>query len=288
MRIALFVSVLGHELCNHVFQPTYLHSFAGLSGLGSVLKTLAEAQPDLESHLRSVLLKASTSITVENEPVDRACIKAVVTAVKDVVQMVIPEAKRTRFEAELHDFCNTVCERWRFIQTLDDRIVPNLGTDRFSKRKYNWALFSCNIPTPSPPAGPKQRANGTASAPGPQKRSASPASRSQASSTADLAAGIAVWPAFYNLTTVDEETLAEGYILPVSLTRAAEEEQNAVPTPTSPSARSNFHKEQREMERSLNPKKRRSSIATVNGQAGEAKERSSFLSKSSGSGAKGV
>jgi hypothetical protein len=288
MRVALLVSVLGHQLSEHVFQPTYLNTLEGLSGLSSLLKNLAEIQPEFESYLRSVLLKASASITIDTEPVDKACLKAVVSAVTDVVLTVVPEPKRTRFEADLQKLCNTACEKWGFIQALDDRIVPNLGTDRASKRKYSFAVFSFNALAPAPAAGPKPRANGAASAPGTQKASPSPALQSQGSSTADLADGIAVWPAFYNLSTIAEETLAEGFILPVSLTRAAEEEQNAATTPTSPSARSHPHKDKREQERNANPRKRRPSVPAVNGQAGEAKDRGSFLSKSSGGGANGV
>ncbi len=268
-------------------------NFLGDSGdFGKFLMALAQEDPDHESLLRSVLLKASDKLQVatKGEPVDKASSKVIVNRVMELVSPAIPEAGRQRFETDLQNLCQTASEQWGFIQRLDDRVVPDLGSDRNSKWKYDWKPLAFAILNSSPVGGPKPRTNGAASAPGQHKKASSTASppslpsHSPVDPTEDLVDGVAVWPAFYNLSTLGEETLAEGIILPKSVIRAAEEEKRETASTasvcTSPSLQSGSHRDQRG--------KRRSSTATVNGSLSEGKEKGSFLSNGSGGGAKGA
>ena len=281
MRVALLLSILGQELSTHVFQPTHMNLLKDSSGLNEFFIALIQVDPSHESHLRSVLLKASDKLATKGEPVDKACSKVIVNNVMELVSPAIPEASRKRFETDLQNLCQTASEQWGFIQRLDDRIVPHLGSDRNSKRKYKWEPLAFAIVNPSPVGGPKPRTNGTTSATGQQKKAPSITSHSRTDSTADLVDGVAVWPAFYNLSTEDEETLAEGIILPKSLMQAAEEEQEIASVGTSPSLQSGSARDHRT--------KRRYSTATVNGSVvSEGKQKGSFLPNGSGGGTKGA
>ena len=289
MRAALLLSILGHELCTHIFQPTHMNFLRDSGDFGKFLMALAQEDPDHESYLRSVLLQASDKlqVAIKGEPVDKASSKVIVNRVMELVSPIIPEPGRQRFETDLQNLCQTASEQWGFIQRLDDRVVPDLEN---SKWKYDWKPLAFAILNSSPVGGPKPRTNGAASAPGQQKKASSTASppslpsHSPVDPTEELVDGVAVWPAFYNLSTLGEETLAEGIILPKSVIRAAEEEKRGTASTASfcisPSLQSGSYREQRT--------KRRSSTATVNGSVSEGKERGSFLSNGSGGGAKGA
>jgi hypothetical protein len=276
------MSVLAHELSTHIFQPTFVNLLKGSKDLGDFLVALTRVNADLESHLRSVLLKASDTLraATKGEPIDKVCSNAVVSSVKDLMLPAILEADRRRFEIDLQDLCKTACQQWGFIQTLEDRVMCDPGSDWDSKRKYEWEPFAFPVSTPSAAVSPKQqRVNGTASAPGQQQKNSHSSASQPLADAVDLDKGVAVWPVFYNLSTLDEETLARGLILPAALIRAAEEEQKAMSASTT-SLGSSMHRDQRQ-------KSRRHSL--VNGQIGESKDRrGSFLSNGSGGGGKGA
>ncbi|KAK4038145.1 hypothetical protein C8A01DRAFT_48202 [Parachaetomium inaequale] len=283
MRVALIFSVLAHELCEHIFQPSYLLKES--SGLKKLLTDLAAREPDLESHLRSMLLMASDKI---NGPVDAkkgACVKAVFDTISGLLSPAIPDSKQG-FETDLQNLCVAAFEGWQPIQSLEDHITPELGS-KLSKRKYSWKPLAFTLPSPSQPAAaPKQRANGSAPAQGPLKNSLPAATQSRVDETADLADGVAVWPAFVNLSSDAKETLVEGLILPLCLIKAAEEEQMAMPA--SPTSSHLSHRELRANERNSSMKRRRPSIAATNGHATEGGRKGSFLSNGHGGGPKGT
>ncbi len=281
MRVTLLLSILGDELSTHVFQPTHMNLLKDSAGLSKFMLALVQEDPSHESYLRAVLLKASDKLASKGGPTDKAYSKVIVSNVTELVSPALPEASRKRFATDLQNLCQTASEQWGFIQRLDDRVVPHPGSDRNSKRKYKWEPLAFSTPHSSPVESPKPRTNSTASAPGQQKKAPSTNSHSRTDSNADLVGGVAVWPAFYNLSNEDEETLAEGIILPEFLIAAAEDEQvrqAAASVSTLPSVQSGSPRDQR---------KRRFSTATVNG-SGEGKGKGSFLSNGSGGGAKGA
>jgi hypothetical protein len=293
MRVALVLSVMGQEMCKFIFQPTYLNVSPGIS---SILKTLASNEPDLESHLRAVLLKTSNIIGIPDGSVSEAAAKCLF----DLLAPVVPEDKRREFQTGLHRLCTMVRKEWEAIQTLEDLIVPELGFNRQSKRKYRWnSLTFDDLPSSPPAPTPSQRTNGTtplpqikgaASTQGQAKNAPAAAAQPRVDTTTDIADGPAVWPAFLNLSYYDE-ALAEGLCLPLSLTKAAAEEEEQTTTstgsgPTSPRT----HREQRAEERNMGTaKRRRQSVAVAaNGQPdqGKVKGSSFLLSNGSGSGSK--
>lgn len=251
MRVAAVLSAIAHELCTHIFQPTYL--LRDSAGLNRALGRLAQYDPDMESHLRSVLLAASGYALEEDGGVDVACIKAVYESVYGLLSKLVPEAKRNGFKADLRNFCNKAAKEWSFMQKLDDRIVWSLGFTLESKWQFNWKPLVFDTPPPAVTVS-KQRVNGAA-----------PAQSVPKSSPAVLADGIAVWPAFYNLSSGNTETLVDGFVLHPVMVKAAEEEQKAMLASAASAVSHNPAKQDRERTRAL----RRASVNGngVNGQA---------------------
>ncbi|SPQ27151.1 7534a6df-f22f-40ae-8475-15f5105bb5e2 [Thermothielavioides terrestris] len=275
MRAALLISVLGYELHKHIFQPTYLVKDVGLN---KVLRTLAENEPDLESHLRSVLLAASEKARETNQRVYEVATNSIL----ELVSPAVPQDSREAFQAELQELCATAFEKWQVIQALEDHVVPEFGDNRLSEPRGEW------IPLTFKTTFAQQRANGTASAQGQAtKNTPAAAPQAQPDTAADLLDGIAVWPAFYNLSSGDDETLAKGIILPPSLLKAAKaEEQATASTPRSPS--SQLRRDLRDQERSSNSRRRRQSLVSGIGQADAGKQTGSFLSNGSSAGLNGA
>ncbi|AEO71858.1 uncharacterized protein THITE_2133148 [Thermothielavioides terrestris NRRL 8126] len=275
MRAALLISVLGYELHKHIFQPTYLVKDVGLN---KVLRTLAEKEPDLESHLRSVLLAASEKARESDEQVYEVATNSIL----DLVSPAVPEVRREAFQEALQQLCATAFEKWQVIQALEDHVVPEFGDNRLSEPKGEW------IPWAFKTQSAQQRANGTASAQEQAtKNTTAVAPQAQPDTAADLLDGIAVWPAFYNLSSGDDETLAKGIILPPSLLKAAKaEEQATASTPRSPS--SQLRRDLRDQERSSNSRRRRQSLVSGIGQADAGKQTGSFLSNGSSAGLNGA
>ncbi|KAK4141990.1 uncharacterized protein C8A04DRAFT_13582 [Dichotomopilus funicola] len=295
-RTALVISVLGFELCQHIFQPTYLNEYPGVNKLST---DLAGIDPYQECHLRSVLLK-TTQAMCRPQGNPKAAAKAIITLLSPVVET----SKRSSFEIDVHKLCQQALETWRDIQTWDILVVPNLGSSRAAKRRYRWQSFA--TPTPTKSTG-KQRPNNPPSSPPPTPADETPI---------DLLTGTAVWPAFINLSVDpedddDDPTLAAGYILPASVISDAEKELAAAAAsaaaagPVSPTGY--LHRELREVERgagagtgSGSGKRRRSSVVSGGsassvvsasggggGGTGNGKKEVGFLVNGQGAGSKG-
>ncbi|KAH6621527.1 hypothetical protein B0J18DRAFT_491799 [Chaetomium sp. MPI-SDFR-AT-0129] len=317
-RTALVISVLGSELCQHVFQPTYLSEYPGVNKL---LTDLAGMDADQECHLRSVLLK-TTQVLGHPQGNPKGAAKAITTLLSPVVET----SKRSSFEIDVQKLCQQALETWRDIQTWDILVVPNLGSSRPAKRKYRWQSFTMPAPTKNTTTttGGKQRAtaNNPPTSPPPTPADETPI---------DLLTGTAVWPAFINLSVDpedddDDPTLAAGYILPASVISDAEKELAAAAasaaaagpvSPTGSSVRSGgagvggggggyLHRELREVERgagtgtgSGSGKRRRSSVVSGGsassvvsasgggGGTGNGKKEVGFLVNGQGAGSKG-
>jgi hypothetical protein len=279
MRVAAVLSILGQELCSYIFQPTYL--LKDSTSLNETLDSLARLEPELESHLRSVLLTASVSGVDDDDPVDLACMNTVFESVHPRLSKLVPKEKQKEFKTELQDFVNKVSKEWSFMQKLDDKVVSSLGSNLESKMKYKWKPLVFDSPS-LPPTNPKQRANGTAPSQTNPKTPPAAGPKAQVDTAANLMKGIAVWPAFHNLSSDNAETLAEGFILPPASIKAAEEEQQKLleqkmrdetQKENESNGSSQGHREDRA--------KRRASVAAKNGQEGR------FFSKGSGGGGKG-
>lgn len=279
MRVAAVISMLAHELCNSIFQPTYLLREA--SGLNQVLNALARHDPDLESHLRAVLLCATNTIKDVDDPIGRAWGEVATSSVYPRLSKLIPEAKRMPFHSDLQAFFTKACNHWTTIQHLDDRIVPELGSSREAKRRCEWKLLPLDIPAPSTPTvTPKGRGvNGmSSSSQGPSKPPATAKSHTEPNPDIHKDA-IAIWPAFYNLSSETNETLVEGFVLHLALTKAAEAEQEAILEQNTKAAKASLagsHRGERA--------RRRMSVG-VHSKNGAGSDKS-FLSQASGGGQK--
>lgn len=293
MRVAFFLAILACELCTHIFQPTYILKDA--AALNKVLAALAKEEPELEIHLRSVLLLAGDTLRKrkQKEPVDEACINTRInTVVENVYNRSCPlvhQDKQTAYKTDLRELCTSICQHWRFIQTLEDRCVADLGSNKTSRlRKWKPLAFETPPPQPGPPSSSstKTRANGTASTGNNHKNPPSPPTQQPNGiiSNADLFdEGIPIWPAFYNLSAEDEPTWAEGLVLPQALKKAARAEETAILESETAALKSGPARAAR------GERRRRPSVLMpmVQGNGSPAGS-SSFLSSSSGGGRRGA
>jgi len=279
MRVALVLSAVAHELCKHIFQPTYL--LKKTSELNVFLKNLAKRNHDLESHLRSILLKAGNETENNIDSMHRPCVLAAFNSVVLVVSPLIPVSKREEFEKGLQNLCRRAYEEWKSIQILEDHVGPDMEPTDFSKKPDRWKSYTFTPPSPSQPTNLKQqRANGTAVTRGPSKGPQAASTQARGNEAPKLKDGIVVWPAFVNVSYPGEDALAGGLILPKSMIEAAEEEEQNAP-PTSPTSLDRSHTEARD-------KKRRSSNAAPNGHANEGRTKGTFLSNGLGGGLRGA
>ncbi|GAB1312782.1 hypothetical protein MFIFM68171_02992 [Madurella fahalii] len=107
MRVALFLRVLGNELREHMFQPTYLLKDA--KDLNRIISTLAKKNPEQESFFRSLLLSVAERTRNGNDSVEKACIEDVVNGVDSRLSPLLPETRRHGFKSDLQSACATAC-----------------------------------------------------------------------------------------------------------------------------------------------------------------------------------
>jgi len=158
MRTAAFLAVLSSELSDHIFLSTYILENAG--EFQRFLTSLAEREPELESHLRSVLLKAHLGKDRQSKA-DR-CIETAVKNVFECVQGLFPhEPKRGSFRSDLESICKQACTFWQYIQTLDDSITPN-----YSLFTPEFKILDFPSPPPQSARNPKAPPNGSTPAQG--------------------------------------------------------------------------------------------------------------------------
>ncbi|KAL2261957.1 hypothetical protein VTK26DRAFT_2914 [Humicola hyalothermophila] len=229
MRACAVLFVLGRELCDHIFQPTYLKDAPGLH---EALDKLAKENPEHEAFLRSALLTLGGAPDLD----------AIVNRVDSSLSTLLPSAKRNDLRRELNILFTQAHEAWAFLQLLKERIAPEPGLDLESKYKYRWKTLTFTKPTGASSSSSTQKArpNGTTPA-GPSKpQSHHP---DTTTTTATLTKGIAIWPAFYTKTfspftssahpdpgstTTTDPTILPGLILPPELVDTAQAEQEAL------------------------------------------------------------
>jgi hypothetical protein len=238
MRTAAFLGILIHEIRDHILQPTYL--LGGEISLNRCLDDLLEDEDfNREAYVRSVFLRLSQWFSKDIDAVTANQIDTVVKNVSVCVPHLFPkkpkDSKDTKgdFESKLREFCAQACEHWKYIQTLDGRIDLHFDADE------TRPLFP---PAPGPASGsgsntnlPRPNRNGNTSSPGPGPggKKSKDKDHQAAEAAATLADAIVVWPAFYNRSTDDMETLAKGYVLTASQVAAAKGEEKAQ-QPTGP------------------------------------------------------
>jgi hypothetical protein len=235
MRTAAFLGILTDEIRHHILQPTYL--LGGQINLNGWLDNLLDADDfNRESYARSVLLRLSEKFSEDIDIVIANRINTVVNNVSVCVPHLIPKKPKDSkdakgdFESKLRDFCTQACEHWKYIQTLDGRIDLDFDVDEarplFPTAPESSASGS-NTKLPRP--NNNNNNNNNTSSPGPGKKSKDKDNQAAAAEAAatTLADAIVVWPAFYNRSTDDMETLVKGYVLTAGQVAVAKGEEKA-------------------------------------------------------------
>ncbi|KAJ4307269.1 hypothetical protein N0V88_000652 [Collariella sp. IMI 366227] len=211
MRTSAFLSILAHEMKHHIFQPVYLlRNAAGLNELNEVVNKLVNEDSEHEAHIRSVLLRLAKWTADEDNKVVKSHIHAVVKNVSDAVIDLLPDDKtKDTFQSNLHTFCEETCSHWSFIQHLDSKLDLD-----FSFEEEEPTFWKPLFPIPQPtslPTPTKLKTNGTIPTisgkkpPPPQPQPQHPHE--------PLADALVIWPAIYNRSSPDLETLVPGYMV---------------------------------------------------------------------------
>lgn len=144
MRGAAFLAVLGKELSQNVFQPTWF-----VFGDPFLMWNLANSDPAREAHLRSVLLAAQTD---QQHSIGQQCVHKVL----GYVQFLVAEEKRQAFKLGLEKVCREACEHWSHLQRLQKVCLP----DRLVDVAEDWSVFPW--PTDQLQASKGSQVNGNA------------------------------------------------------------------------------------------------------------------------------
>jgi hypothetical protein len=251
MRMAAFLAVLSFELSTHVFLPTYL--LDPPTQLCKFLSDVADAQPPLEAHLRSVLLKA------QSEPDRKAkANRKVESAVQSIMECApFPEGpQKENFRSELKTLCRKACELWLHMQSLNEMVVPDYDIDELDCWKP--------IDFGSPPLADHASAASSGGSGNATTTTKAPKKTRAASDQQQLRPERAVWPRLL-AKGAEEEILTDGYALSEGQIKKANEEEKA------------------EAERgSKRESRRKSRAASASENAGD--PRASFLSSDGGDG----
>ncbi|KAL2265797.1 hypothetical protein VTJ83DRAFT_6897 [Remersonia thermophila] len=256
MRVGAFLSVLAHELWQHIFRPSWLVS--NDSPLNQVLDVMLETDPDHEAYVRAVLYRLDLSYgkMVSDPEAQRA--ETVKANVINTVLHLVPEDLQDGFRSQLHALCIKACAHWRFVQMLDSRIgrVHHPELDRFHARPLSISAIAgggssssttttttTSISTNSNNAttnSAKPRANGTTQPPGQTNKQQPPSSPASSAAEPNTAATttpssrpdpVLIWPGFYNISTgryLAQDLLVHGYkLMPEHLAAAKAEERAA-------------------------------------------------------------
>ncbi|KAK4163668.1 hypothetical protein QBC43DRAFT_335082 [Cladorrhinum sp. PSN259] len=260
MRVAAFLALLSHELRRHIFQPTYF--LRNCTEINDVLEELAEHNPEQESYLRSVLLKASGWVPGTLQAVTQSCATAVRDNVANCVVHLIPEAQKPGFLAQLEKHCLLSCQQWAYLQKLSSRV--EFDTEAEEEDTQVWKPLALkSSPTGGPPpastTGQQQKQQQQQQHPPPPPESASSQTKRNTSATTAAAAAaaqtnvttnkktpivpkppsppiqdtlsltdpLAVWPSvyFYDYAGNDTHILAQGYMLTAAQIATALTEQ---------------------------------------------------------------
>ncbi|KAM7206422.1 hypothetical protein V8F20_002771 [Naviculisporaceae sp. PSN 640] len=135
MRVATFLSLLSSELVRHVFQPVYFlpQSYGGSeqAELGGVLSRLATADSEMETYLRSVMLRSTGCMEPWQSPQNMVRVR-VDTVVKNVLDsigsLVIPGQNPGygEFAKQLQECCERAADIWRYnVQSLKEKVEPS-------------------------------------------------------------------------------------------------------------------------------------------------------------------
>ncbi|KAH6622665.1 hypothetical protein F5144DRAFT_550320 [Chaetomium tenue] len=236
MRMAAFLAFVAHEIRHNIFQPTYLLPDLGLA---RILDNLGDNDSDREAHFRSVLVRLADLSPSNTNAVIASHISAVMANVSEHIHNLIPEKSRPAFDVKFRNLCTEAAEQWKFIQRLDGKIDFDFSPDEANPL---YIPTSTTNSEPGPSSNNSNSNNNNAkSRPNtnnPNKKSSSSNNNNNNNNTNNtntnpptttdpnlLTDPLVIWPAFYNQSTDDQETLVPGFLLTAGQVAVAKAEE---------------------------------------------------------------
>ncbi|EAQ84137.1 hypothetical protein CHGG_10541 [Chaetomium globosum CBS 148.51] len=232
MRMAAFLAFVAHEMRHNIFQPTYLLPDVGLA---RILDNLGDKDSDREAHFRSVLVRLADLSPSNTNAVIVSHINVVMASVAEYVHDLIPEKSQPSFDVKFRNLCTEAAEQWKFIQRLDGKIEFDVSPD-VANPLYNPTSTTNSEPGPSNNSNnTTTNTNNAKSRPNPNnKKSSNPTPATTATTTTTttdrdtpnlLTDAVVIWPAFYNQSTDEQETLMPGFLLTAGQVAVAKAEE---------------------------------------------------------------
>lgn len=159
MRVAAALAVMSRELSSSIFQATYSIGPVGGDELSTLLDKIADKTPEVECHLRSVLLAATPqSLYDENaEEWAKKATKNLMTVMKKLFPKGGPG--RDRLRDGLQEVCGQALALWRTVQRVEGRVMLDFEPE-YDEGEMEPKTLVFQLTTLSEPVGKKSQPNG--------------------------------------------------------------------------------------------------------------------------------
>lgn len=159
MRVAAALAVLSRELSSSIFQATYSIGPVGGDELSTLLDKIADKTPEVECHLRSVLLAATPqSLYDENaEEWAKKAVKNLMTVMKKLFPKGGPG--RDRLRDGLQEVCGQALALWRTVQRVEGRVMLDFEPE-YDEGEMEPKTLVFQLATLSEPVVKKSQPNG--------------------------------------------------------------------------------------------------------------------------------
>lgn len=208
MRVAAALAALSRELSSSIFQATYSIGPVGGDELSALLDKIADKTPEVECHLRSVLLAATPQSLYDENAEEWA--KKAVKNLMTVMKKLFPKggSGRDRLRDGLQEVCDQALALWRTVQRVEGRVMLDFDPD-YDDGEMEPKTLVFQLATLSEPVGKKSQqnaggiyppqSNGGGQTNGTGKKSNKPPPPSRVDTSAPDPY-VVVWPEFYVLT----------------------------------------------------------------------------------------
>lgn len=200
MRVAAGLGYLASVSTRELFQPVYVTRSG--DEMSDLLDDVEEKEQKTQAaeYLRRCLIRAGKSLLEQNA---LARINAASKAMHESFEKLVPEKTRPQLSQALEAWCRHACEKWKRIQLLDCRVIPDLDWNVPGSITVWEPLFRKQRPESQ--QNGSNGANGTPDGSGPAPV--------QPLKESEVAA--AIWPCFYAQTNpaADYTVVANGLAL---------------------------------------------------------------------------
>ncbi|KAK0740421.1 hypothetical protein B0T18DRAFT_393247 [Schizothecium vesticola] len=234
MRVAAALAVLSRELSSSIFQATYSVGPVGGDKLSELLDKIAEKNPEVECHLRSVLL-AATPQSLYDENAEEWAKKAVKNLMA-IMKKLFPKGGpgRDRLRDGLQEVCDRALAVWRTVQRVEGRVMldfePEYDDDDTEPKTLVFQLATLSEPIGKKPQQnggvyPPQANGGHTSGTGKKSQNKPPPPSRVDTSPPDPY--VVVWPEFYIHTDGQQTVLSSARVVSqAQLNEAKKEDLN--------------------------------------------------------------